>query len=152
MLNLLKDFFEQHLAPTGPAPKHDPIPVATAALLVEVMRMDGTIDQVERDAVLKAVRDKFALDPADAEAVVRLAEAEAASATDFHQFTSLINRHFGADDRARVVECMWQVAYADGTLDAHEKHLIRKIAALLHVPDSAYIAAKMRAKEASGIG
>ena len=41
-------------------------------------------------------------------------------------------------------------AYADGTLDAYETHLIRKIAALLHVPDSAYIAAKMRAKEAAG--
>lgn len=152
MLNLLKDFFEQHLAPSGPGSSHDPIPVATAALLIEVMRMDGSIDQVERDAVMKAVRDKFGLEPADAEAVIRLAEAEAASATDFHQFTSQINRHFGAEQRARVIECMWLVAYADGRLDAHEQHLIRKIAALLHVPDSAYIAAKMRAKDSSGIG
>lgn len=150
MFNLLKEFFEQHIAPSGLASTHDPVPVATAALLVEVMRMDGNVDPVERAAVLRAVRGSFKLTADDAEAVIRLAEAQAASATDFHQFTALINRHFGADDRARVIECMWQVAYADGTLDAHETHLIRKIAALLYVPDSAYIAAKMRAKETAG--
>jgi uncharacterized tellurite resistance protein B-like protein len=38
------------------------------------------------------------------------------------------------------------VAYADAALSAHELHLMRKVAGLLHVPDSAYIAAKMRAK------
>ena len=41
---------------------------------------------------------------------------------------------------------MWQIAYADAALSDWEQHLVRKIAALLHVPDSAYIAAKMRAK------
>ena len=43
---------------------------------------------------------------------------------------------------------MWQVAYADGHLDAHESHLISKVAGLLHVTHGQYIAAKMRAKEA----
>jgi uncharacterized tellurite resistance protein B-like protein len=45
-----------------------------------------------------------------------------------------------------MIELMWQVAYADAALSAHELHLMRKVAGLLHVPDSAYIAAKMRAK------
>jgi uncharacterized tellurite resistance protein B-like protein len=42
---------------------------------------------------------------------------------------------------------MWRVAYADAELSAHELHLMRKIAGLLHVPEDAYIAAKLRAKE-----
>ncbi len=45
-----------------------------------------------------------------------------------------------------VSALMWRVAYADAELSAHELHLMRKVAGLLHVPDSAYIAAKMRAK------
>jgi uncharacterized tellurite resistance protein B-like protein len=45
------------------------------------------------------------------------------------------------------VELLWRVAYADTHLSAHEMHVIRKIADLLYVPHSAYIAAKMRAKE-----
>ena len=41
----------------------------------------------------------------------------------------------------------WQVAYADGHLDAHENHAINKVAGLLHVTHGEYIAAKLRAKE-----
>ena len=47
---------------------------------------------------------------------------------------------------------MWRVAYADARLSAHEMHVVRKIADLLYVPHAAYIAAKMRAKEAHGGG
>ncbi len=46
---------------------------------------------------------------------------------------------------------MWQVAYADARLDAHENHLVSKIAGLLHVTHGEYIGAKLRAKEAAGL-
>jgi uncharacterized tellurite resistance protein B-like protein len=48
-----------------------------------------------------------------------------------------------------VIELMWQVAYADAEISAHENHLMRRIAELLHITHGDYIAAKMRAKEAS---
>ena len=41
---------------------------------------------------------------------------------------------------------MWQVAYADKKISAHENHLMRKLADLLHISHADYIAAKMRAK------
>jgi len=44
---------------------------------------------------------------------------------------------------------MWQVAYADSELSAYEQHVIRKIADLLYVPHRAYIAAKLRARDAA---
>ena len=51
---------------------------------------------------------------------------------------------------------VWDVrdakAYADGHLDAHENHLISKVAGLLHVTHGEYIAAKLRAKQAAGPG
>jgi uncharacterized tellurite resistance protein B-like protein len=70
-------------------------------------------------------------------------------ATDYYQFTSLINQRFTQAQKERVLESMWRVAYADAAIDAHEQHLMRKIAALLHVSDSAYIAAKLRARDAT---
>jgi uncharacterized tellurite resistance protein B-like protein len=42
------------------------------------------------------------------------------------------------------------VAYADGTLSAHERHVMWRIADLLHVPQGAYQHARMRAQEAAG--
>ena len=45
----------------------------------------------------------------------------------------------------------WKVAYADRELDAHEHHVISKVAGLLHVTHGQYIGAKMRAKVAANI-
>ncbi|HLB15689.1 MAG TPA: TerB family tellurite resistance protein [Burkholderiales bacterium] len=65
------------------------------------------------------------------------------------QFTSLINKRFSPEQKARVVEHMWRVAYADAELSAYEQHTIRKLADLLYVPHGAYIAAKLRARDAA---
>ena len=69
---------------------------------------------------------------------------------DHHRFTSAMNEHFTQVQKIHMVETMWQVAYSDAHLDAHENHLISKIAGLLHVTHGEYIGAKMRAKEAAG--
>jgi uncharacterized tellurite resistance protein B-like protein len=149
MLASLKQYFDAKLAP-GPdaAAETRRLQVATAALLVEVMRLDGAADG-ERNAVLAAVRAKFGLADDDAATLVALAEEEARESVGYYQFTSLINRRFTAEQKERIVELMWQVAYADATLSAHEQHVIRKVADLLYVPHGAYIAAKLRAKGVS---
>ena len=54
------------------------------------------------------------------------------------------------DQKIGLVEQMWQVAYADGVLSAHENHVMRRLSDLLHVPHGAYVSAKMRAKQAAG--
>lgn len=156
MLDAIRSFFDTHIgdahvgaAAPGATPSHS-IELATAALLVEVSRIDRESTPQERDIVERAVREKFGLAADEAAELVRLADAEVAQATDYFQFTSLVNRHFSAEQKQRVLELMWRVAYADAELSAHEKHLMRRIADLLHVPHGDYIAAKLRAREAAG--
>ncbi len=150
MLRALKTFFDQHIAEGESRSPEEGLRLATAAILAEVVRIDGDAHPQERDVALRAVREKFGLADAQAAELLQLAEAEVASANDYYQFTSLINQHFSQVQKERMIELMWQVAYADAELSAHELHLMRKIAGLLHVPDSAYIAAKMRARDAAG--
>jgi len=38
---------------------------------------------------------------------------------------------------------LWQVSRADGRIDAHEEHLVRKVAELLYVPHSRFIQTKI---------
>jgi uncharacterized tellurite resistance protein B-like protein len=80
-----------------------------------------------------------------------LADEASRSASDFHQFTSQLNDELDQPAKVAVIETMWQVAYADGTVDAHENHVISRIAGLLHVTHGEYIAAKLRAKQAAGL-
>lgn len=151
MLQSIRDFFQRQIAPADARAPHT-IEMATAALLIEVVRIDRDTQPAERDSVLRAVHEKFGLSGAEADELLRLAEEEIRQATDYYQFTSLINAQFTQPQKQRVIELMWRVAYADDVLSAHELHLMRKIAGLLHVPDGDYIAAKLRAKEDAGRG
>ena len=60
-----------------------------------------------------------------------------------------INEAFGMEQKLRMVEHMWRVAYADGTLSAHENHVMWRVSDLLYIPHGAYVSAKMRARDAA---
>jgi len=153
MLDSIRDFFDRHLSSTeDPADERAALELAAAALLVEAARIDGDIQPAEHAALLHAVRERFGLGGQQAEALLRQAEQEVREAVGYYPFTSLLNQRFTQEQKERLIELMWQMAYADRHLSADELHLMRKIAGLLHVPDGAYIAAKLRAKRASGAG
>jgi uncharacterized tellurite resistance protein B-like protein len=150
MIAGIKDFFNQTIAPGAAAPgvaSQHALHVATAALLLEMMRMDSTVTAAETASVARALQSRFGLDAVQVGTLMALAAEEARLATDYFQFTSLINKNFSAGQKVQVVEYLWQVAYADGQLDAHEQHFMRKIADLLYVSHANYVAAKQRARD-----
>jgi uncharacterized tellurite resistance protein B-like protein len=149
MLGTLRDLFESlRPAPAGasPAAADHALHLATAVLLVEVMRADAEFTDAERRAVLDGLGDAFALADDERARLLELAEVEAARATDFFGFTSVLNDRFDPGEKVRMVEAMWRVAYADGTLAAHENHLMRRAVDLLHVAHGDAMAAKRRAR------
>ncbi|HSV46319.1 MAG TPA: TerB family tellurite resistance protein [Ramlibacter sp.] len=154
MLRTLKDLFDAFTAPDAPGatPDAHTLQLAAAVLLVEVMRADPETGPRERQSVVDALRRRFGLAQDEVERLVELAHAQAQGLYDYHRFTSTLNAHFSQEQKTAVVQAMWEVAYADDHLDAHENHLISKVAGLLHVTHGEYIAAKLRAKEAAGLG
>ena len=152
MIASIRDFFSQMIEPAvtaqGAAADHA-LHLATAALLLEMMRMDSSVTAAETAAVARSLQTRFGLDAAQVDTLMALAAEEAKQATDYFQFTSLINRSFSAEQKVQVVEYLWQVAYADGNLDAHEQHFMRKIADLLYISHADYVAAKQRARDAA---
>ena len=155
MLNTLRDLFESLRTPPAEAdPKavEHALQLATAVMLVEVMRADASLETVERELVRKALSEKFALAADEASRLAELAEATAKGATDLYTFTSRINDSFDMAQKLRMIELMWQVAYADGRLSEHERHVMWRIADLLHVPQGAYVHARLRAQQQAGAG
>jgi uncharacterized tellurite resistance protein B-like protein len=152
MLKTLKQLFDQIAAPAGAAPAGDDehrLRLATAVLLVEVMRADGHFGAAEQTAVRSALVEKFELSPDEAERLVELATSTSQQATDLFGFTARLNERFSDAQRLRMVELMWAVAYADGQLADHERHLMWRVADLLHVPQGAYVLARQRAAAAA---
>ncbi|MCP4717162.1 MAG: TerB family tellurite resistance protein, partial [Deltaproteobacteria bacterium] len=63
---------------------------------------------------------------------------------DLWQFTNTIKDHYGPAEKEKVIEMVWQVVYADGTLDQHEDYLVHKLARLLSINHKRLIAAKVK--------
>jgi uncharacterized tellurite resistance protein B-like protein len=155
MLRSLKDLFDSLLPPSAgsnPQATEHALQLATAVMLVEVMRADASFHADERAAVLAALRDKFALAADEAQCLAELAETTARDATDLFGFTSRINERFEMPQKLRMIEHMWRVALADGHLSDHERHVLWRIADLLHVPQGAYVHARMRVEKEAGAG
>jgi len=150
VLASIRQYFDRHLASAGSNRDPHTIELATAALLLEVSRADGEIAVEERNSISRALHAKFHLTPAEAAELVALAEAEVRDAVDTYQFTSLVNKHFSREQKIRVVELMWQVAYSDGDRDVFEDHVIRKLADLIYVDHGDYITAKLKARDGAG--
>lgn len=93
-----------------------------------------------------AVLEHFGLSDAEAKQLLELAEEERSDSTDYFQFTSLINGNYTTEQKVSLVELLWRIAYANENLHKYEEHLVRKIADLLHIPHSAFIAAKFNAR------
>ena len=119
--------------------------LAVAALLVEVLRADYAVGPVERQQVMTSVAALLRLQPDATRVLVEEAERQIDQSHDLYQFTSQINRTYSEADKVRLLEALWRVADADMAVHKYEEHLIRRVADLLHVPHSGFIAAKLRA-------
>ena len=149
MLDAIKRFFEQNLSPRLRESAQDEdrrLRLATAALLIQVMTVDDRIEEDEQRAVARSLRSKFRLTDQETAALVAVAREAASQATSDYEFTSLLKQGFNMEQRVKVVEHLWHVAFADGNLDKHEEHLVRRIADLLYVPHSEFIRTKLKVK------
>jgi uncharacterized tellurite resistance protein B-like protein len=147
MLNALKAFFDQYINPDAQQLDEERrLKLACAALLTEVARMDEELSAAERERVIGSIQAKFSLSHSEAGELAPHGQQEARDATDYNKLTTLINRSFSVQQKVKLVEHLWQVAYVDGQLNRYEEHLVRKIADLLYVPHAEFIAAKQRAR------
>ena len=107
--------------------------LATAVLMVDVALVDLCFDENEFDRMLDLVRKHFGLGAQEAADLINAANAKADELVSVHEFTTLLHEHLSHDEKARVVELLWTVAYADGQLDKYENSLVLKVSDLLHV-------------------
>lgn len=107
------------------------------------MRADYDKSDAERAALKQMLTSRYHLSESDVNELMTLAETEVDDAVDHYQFVSLIKEHYGYEQRCELVTLMWQLAWADGSIDPLEEHRIRRLADLLHVSHSDFIRSKL---------
>ncbi|WAJ71341.1 TerB family tellurite resistance protein [Catenovulum adriaticum] len=141
MLSGLKQFFEKNLSKQNESKKMSD-ELAIACLLAEVIFADNEFDQQEWQTLLG--RLKRSLDLSD-EALNELADSakeQVQQASDLYQFTSVV-KALAYEKRIDLLQGLWHVAYADGKIDPHEEHIIRRISELIGLTHRDFIQAKL---------
>lgn len=147
MIDAISEFFRDRLQVQKDSDGTEgAVRLAAAALLFEAAMSDYELGEEERTTIQQLVREQFTLDDDDASELATLAQHRVRESTGLHGFTSLINQHWSEKNRLNLVEQMWRVVYADGRLDDHELHLMRKIQRLLHISQKDFVSAKLRYK------
>ena len=131
-------------APDTATKTADQLQIAVAVLLVEAARMDDRFDSAERGAIERVLGEKFELSPESTRELLALAEATADTTHQLHPFTRMAVERMTPQERIRLVEMLWEVAYADGVLDPEEDALLRRVAGLIYVSDADRVAARQR--------
>tara|TARA_Y100001001_G_scaffold71069_1_gene69058 strand:- start:180 stop:620 length:441 start_codon:yes stop_codon:yes gene_type:complete len=118
---------------------------AAAALLMEVARTDGEVDEQEERLLLEAVRRHWRLDEGEMEDIVGELHERVEAATDLFEFTRPLRERWDPETRVRLIYDMWAIAAADGKADVHEEQLIRRVSELLYVSHGDFIRGKLAA-------
>ena len=93
---------------------------------------------------------RFELEPAEAASLAKAAENADAEAVDLYGFTSVLKRTLDEPDRERIIEMMWKLVYADGSVHEFEDNAVWRVAELLAVPSQTRIRLKKAVRDNAG--
>ena len=123
--------------------------LAMAALLVKVARADWEYLASEKSRIEEILAHRYQITPIEAQTLRVQAETVEADSVDMVQFTRAIRRAVDIEDRATVIEALWDLVLSDGDRDAQEDTALRKIAPLLGISDMDSALARQRVEARS---
>ena len=121
--------------------------LALAALLVRIARADGHYDAAEISRIDKVLAARYDLGPFEVATLRADAEVLESEAPDTVRFTRAIKDAVPHEDRAQVVESLWEIALADGGRDHEEDALMRLVAPMLGINDRDSALARQRVEK-----
>ena len=144
MLAKLQQLFQSSGAAATNDSREHALELAAAVLLVEVSMADFDINSAERQAVFDALSRVFRLNGEELKELAVDAERTVQDATSLHAFTRVINDQCSREEKLKLLEQFWRVAYADGRIDKYEDHRIRRLSDLLHLSHKEFMQAKLK--------
>lgn len=111
-------------------------------LLLQLSHADFDSTEQEQQLVLGYLQREYQLAPDIAQQVLAQANQLATDATCLHAYTSKL-KVLSETERLVLLNQLWQLAWADGSVDPNEEMMLRKVADLLFIRHSDFIKAKL---------
>jgi len=133
-------------------PEHDPLRLATAAVLLDIAYADGSFTPAEDGNMVEYLRQAFQLEETSAQALIEAASEIRNHTIDYFAITNYIRKSMSLEQRIEIVKTMWRIVYSDGRLTEYENYLVRKLADLLGLEHHVMIEAKVAVLRELGMG
>ena len=145
-MNFFKKIFQKDASEDLEIDEHGSIK-ACIALMLETSMADDLLDESEIKTLKTTLINDFKLEETEIDELIEISKKNVDDSTSLYDFTRDINDNFESEERIKLIESMWKIAYADGNIDKFEEHIIRKVSNLIYVSHSDFIKAKISAKE-----
>lgn len=153
MLTYLKELFSNpnsNIA-EGENKSQRKLQIAACALLMEIANADDEFKDDEKNRIIVLMQKLFDLKKDEVINIISKSEEEINKSISLYEFTDILNKNLGNDEKYQILKYLWHIAYSDGNLDSYEDHYIKKISNNLHIYNHERIAAKLEVKEELGL-
>tara|TARA_B100000767_G_C19695225_1_gene505819 strand:+ start:428 stop:856 length:429 start_codon:yes stop_codon:yes gene_type:complete len=123
------------------------IELTGSVLAYEIARSDGDISYDEKELLLNEIKKISKKTGKEEKDILELIETYSNNSVSFYEFIEDINKHFDKEDKLLLISFLWNVAYADSSLDVDEERLIRRIADLINIKDIEVLKLKDKARK-----
>ena len=117
------------------------------ALAYEIAISDGELDESELTSLKAEIIKKSEQLNLDSVEVFKTIERHSTESVSFNDFINQINENFNKDQKLKMIEFLWQTAYADNILEVDEERLIRRIADMIRIKDMEVLKLKDKIKK-----
>ena len=104
------------------------------ALLIHAAKIDENYTENEKKIIKNVIMDLNKINSNQANELLKLAEEKERESNQIIEFTKEIKK-YSNEFRLKIIEILWKIVYSDGTSDAFESNLIRRVCGLLYVSD-----------------
>jgi uncharacterized tellurite resistance protein B-like protein len=94
--------------------------LCAGAIFCEVAMADGKISAREQERIRDLLLIRFELDDAEADARFKIGQQATADSSRLPRMTASVRDHFNHEERAELIEMLFDIAYADGEASARE--------------------------------
>lgn len=147
MLSSIKSLFDSVAVDTNLESNADLTRKVSIILMIEVALSDGNFDEIERLRLASTITKKWKLARPVVHDLINLAEQQQDLSISLFEHTRVINQRLSSEEKIGLIDCLWEIAFADGRADHFEENTIRKIADLIYVEHKDFINSKIRVRD-----
>ncbi len=148
MLNFLSDLFNQKCGNNSSNSNNEhKLKVAACSLLLEIAAADNKFSDLEKKKVTEIMKNKFSLTDEEVNNLIAISKEEIKKSVSLYEFTNILNQQLNQDEKYSIIKYLWEIAFADGNIDAYEDFYIKRISNNLHINNKNRVAAKLEVKE-----